>query len=69
MIEQLSVQYGVKDCCAALRVSRSGFYRWKSAQETKRAKEQRELVSFAFGLERTVVRDVDCRAVLFQKSA
>jgi putative transposase len=44
MIEQLSVQYRVKDCCAALRVSRSGFYRWKSAQETKRAKEHRELV-------------------------
>jgi putative transposase len=44
MIEQLSVQYGVKDCCAALRASRSGFYQWKSAQETQRAKEQRELV-------------------------
>jgi putative transposase len=43
MIEQLSVQYGVKDCCAALRVSRSGFYGWKSAQEPQRAKEQREL--------------------------
>jgi putative transposase len=44
MIDQLSVQYGVKDCCAALRVSRSGFYRWKSGRETKGAKEQRELV-------------------------
>jgi putative transposase len=44
MIEQVSVQYGVKDSCAALRVSRSAFYRWKSGQETQRAKEQKELV-------------------------
>lgn len=43
MIEQLSVQYGVKEVCAALRVSRSAFYRWKSGQESQRAREQREL--------------------------
>jgi putative transposase len=43
VIEQLSVQYGVKDCCAALRVSRSAFYRWRSGQESQRAREQREL--------------------------
>jgi transposase InsO family protein len=43
MIEQLSVQYGVKESCAALRVSRSAFYRWKSGQESQRAKEQKEL--------------------------
>jgi putative transposase len=43
VIEQLSVQYGVKEVCAALRVSRSAFYRWKSAQESQRAREQREL--------------------------
>jgi putative transposase len=44
MIEQLSVQYGVKESCAALRVSRSAFYRWRSGQESRRAREQRELV-------------------------
>jgi putative transposase len=44
MIEQLSVQYGVKESCAALRVSRSAFYRWKSGQEGKRAREQKELI-------------------------
>lgn len=44
MIEQLSVQYGVKDSCAALRVSRSAFYQWRSQQESQRAREQRELV-------------------------
>lgn len=44
MIEQLSVQYGVKDSCAALRVSRSSFYRWKSGPDTQRAKERKELV-------------------------
>jgi putative transposase len=43
MIEQLSVQYGVKESCAALRASRSGFYRWKSGQESRRAQEQKEL--------------------------
>ena len=43
MIEQLSVQYGVKEVCAALRVARSAFYRWRNAQESQRAREQREL--------------------------
>jgi putative transposase len=44
MIEQLSVQYRVKESCVALRVSRSAFYRWRSGQESRRAREQRELV-------------------------
>jgi transposase InsO family protein len=44
MIEQLSVQYGVKESCSALRVSRSAFYRWRSGQESRRAREQREVV-------------------------
>jgi transposase InsO family protein len=43
MIEQLSVQYGIKEICAALRVSRSAFYRWKSGQESQRSRAQREL--------------------------
>ena len=43
MIEQLSVPYGVKDSCVALRVSRSAFYRWKNGQESHRAREQKEL--------------------------
>ena len=44
MIEHLAVQYGVKESCSALRVSRSAFYRWRSGQESRRAREQRELV-------------------------
>ena len=44
MIEQLLVQYGAKVSCAGLRVSRSAFYRWKSGQESRRAREQREIV-------------------------
>ena len=44
MIEQLSVQYGVKEVCWALRVSRSAFYRWRNGQESPRASEQRELL-------------------------
>jgi transposase InsO family protein len=43
MIEQLSVQYGVKEACAALSVTRSAFYRWKGGQQSQRAREQREV--------------------------
>jgi putative transposase len=43
MIERLSVQYPVKDCCLALNVSRSGYYQWKEANESARALEEREL--------------------------
>ena len=43
MIEQLSVQYGVKEACVALSVSRSAFYRWKGGQQSQRASEQREV--------------------------
>ena len=38
MIEQLSVQYGVKESCSALRVSRSAFYRRRSGQESRQAR-------------------------------
>jgi hypothetical protein len=44
MIEQLLVQYEAKESCAGLRVSRSAFYRRKSGQESRRAREQREIV-------------------------
>ena len=43
MIECLSVQYPVKDCCLALNVSRSGYYQWKEAPPSARALEEREL--------------------------
>jgi putative transposase len=43
MIEGLSVQYPVKDCCLALNVSRSGYYQWKEAQPSARALQEREL--------------------------
>jgi len=43
MIERLSVQYPVKDCCLALNVSRSGYYQWKEAPPSTRALEEREL--------------------------
>lgn len=44
MIKQLSVQYEVKETCVALGVSRSGYYQWKSAQESQRIEQERELV-------------------------
>ncbi len=44
MIEVLSVQYAIKPCCEALRVSRSGFYQWQKGAQSKRAREEAELV-------------------------
>ena len=44
MIEQLSVQYGIKDSCLAIGVPRSGYYQWKSRGQTSRASQNRELV-------------------------
>jgi transposase InsO family protein len=43
MIEGLSVQYPVKDCCLALDVPRSGYYQWKKAPPSARAREEQEL--------------------------
>jgi len=43
MIERLSVQYPVKDCCLALNVARSGYYQWKKGHPSARAREERAL--------------------------
>jgi putative transposase len=44
MIKELSVDFEVKECCEALRVSRSGFYRWQQAEPSRRDKENARLV-------------------------
>ena len=44
MIRTLSVEYGIKECCEALRVSRSGYYQWKKAEPRQREQEEAELV-------------------------
>ena len=44
MIKELSVDFEVKECCEALRVSRSGYYRWHNAEPSRREKENAELV-------------------------
>jgi putative transposase len=44
VIEALSVQYAIKQCCEALRVSRSGFYQRQKAAESRRAAQEAELV-------------------------
>jgi putative transposase len=44
MIRTLSVEYGIKECCEALRVSRSGYYQWKKAEPGQREREEAELV-------------------------
>ena len=45
MIEKLSVQFAVKECCVALRVSRSGYYRWAADEPPLRARANAELVN------------------------
>jgi putative transposase len=37
MIEELSVQFPLKECCVALSVSRSGYYQWLGAEQSARA--------------------------------
>ncbi len=39
MIKELSVDFDIKECCEALRVSRSGYYRWGQAEPSRREKE------------------------------
>jgi putative transposase len=43
MIKELSVQFPVKECCVALRVSRSGYYRWVATGQSLRAEANVEL--------------------------
>jgi len=44
LIKELSVEFGTKQCCEALRVSRSGFYHWRQAVVSQRAREEEELI-------------------------
>ena len=44
MIKELSVDFDIKECCEALRVSRSGYYQWKKAEPGQREREEAELV-------------------------
>ena len=44
MIEELSVNFAVGECCAALGVSRSGYYQWKESEQGQRAKEEAQLL-------------------------
>jgi len=43
MIEELSQEYPVRELCAVLQVSRSGYYGWCHGQETARAVANRQL--------------------------
>jgi transposase InsO family protein len=43
MIEELSVQYSVKESCVALSVSRSGYYQWAETEQSERAEANGEL--------------------------
>jgi putative transposase len=44
MIRTLSVEYGIKESCEALRVCRSGYYQWQKAEPSQREREEAELV-------------------------
>jgi transposase InsO family protein len=43
MIEELSVQFRVKESCVALSVSRSGYYHWTGTEQSERAEANAEL--------------------------
>ena len=44
MIEELSVQFPVKESCVALSVSRSGYYQWVGTEQSLRAEANAELL-------------------------
>jgi putative transposase len=44
MIEELSVQFSIEECCVALSVSRSGYYQWAGTEQSLRAEANAELV-------------------------
>jgi putative transposase len=44
MIEELSVQFPLRECCVALSVSRSGYYQWLGAEQSVRAEANAELL-------------------------
>ena len=44
MIEELSVEFAIKECCQALGVSRSGYYQWVGAEPSVRAKTEEKLL-------------------------
>lgn len=43
MIEELSQEYPIRELCAALNVSRSGYYAWRAGQESARELANREM--------------------------
>src|SRR5215468_2313489 len=44
MIEELSVQFRIQECCVALSVSRSGYYQWAATEQSLRAEAYAELL-------------------------
>jgi putative transposase len=44
MIEELSVQFPLQECCVAMSVSRSGYYQWLGAEQSARAEANAELL-------------------------
>jgi putative transposase len=40
----VTVDFDIKECCEALRVSRSGYYRWHNAEPSRREKDNAELL-------------------------
>ena len=44
MIKELSVPFPVKECCVALRVSRSGYYQWLGREQSAGTERNRDLL-------------------------
>ena len=43
MVNELSAAHAIKDLCHLLAVSRSGYYAWRTGQETRRDAQNRQL--------------------------
>ena len=50
MIAQLSVEFPVKEICEVLKVSRSGYYRWKTAIPSRQKMENQKLLVEIMGV-------------------
>ena len=65
MIDPLSVEFPVEELCKVLKVSRSGYYRWKKAVPSRRKKENQKLLveMYLLKLDLTVVSYLTVRSV------
>ena len=62
--ERDTIQNLEKECCEALRVSRSGYYRWQKAEPGRREKERpdkRSIILNGMSFARVLIRSIDMK--------